>query len=496
MPEPSTFKPVTDSVKQAVKDIASGMKDLGNDLAGKIRATFDEELEEIVSMGEMIFGKVSNFFRGVKENFQQNAENWFHITRPLKNIQNFLKGIFQIEARNEKRRLMGLGLTKKGILGTILKGFGLLLGLGAGLLGAILAPILGPVIKPMQVMAWVLGKIGNKLLTFYKFIKTMSGKDPFGLGAFAQPLKKGGRLFRLFEWFKNLERFIPKGILTASSKGLKWIGKIFGWIREAGAWVMKMGGSKLLSMFMKGLNRVFYPIQIVMSAIEFVKGFMKTEGDIIDKFYGGVKAVIKDFFGLPISLMGKLIDWIAEKFGIENLGAEKFLTDGFNKLVDVFIGIPLFLKDLIKGWLTDAAEWAKNNISGASISSIAQTIGDFFKNALDSILASIYGVVGGGVMEEFARTNKIGSKYMDILKNASERVEEREMTEYQKKMLEKEDEKIKIQKEIAEKTGKGGYIMGGGSGANEVGRMTPDHAKTSRDTESYNSSDPLLGPMM
>jgi hypothetical protein len=53
-----------------------------------------------------------------------------------------------------------------------------------------------------------------------------------------------------------------------------------------------------------GLKYLAYPFASILSMIDFIKGFMKKEGNIGQKIIGGLKQVIKGFIELPVTLLG------------------------------------------------------------------------------------------------------------------------------------------------------------------------------------------------
>lgn len=464
MPQESTFKPVTEAVKQAVKDVGSQIQGLGSDITGKFRQTFDEEMEEIVSWGESVFGRVKQIFGP----FLSSIGQWFLQTKLLKSTAGFLKKMLSIEEWRKKRERMEQGFKKKSLLMDILRGlgmfFGLAAGAGAAILGAILAPILGPIIKPLEILGKAFMAFKTRVIGIVKWIRQFS-KDPFGLGSFR--MSKAGPLKKIFDFFSSIRKLIPPKVLSMAKTGFSWISKIFKWIIGIGTKIMSLGGGKLFGILMKSLNRVFWPLQIIVSVIDFVKGFMATEGDIVDKIYGGINNVLKEFFGYPIALLGKLVDWVAEKFGIENLGAEEFLTDGFNKLVDVFTSIPIFFKDLIKGWIIDAIDVIRDS----DITGIFQPIFDFFEKMKDKIITGIYKYIQNSPLLQKILNFAGGA---DFLKNLETQVNdiqnrEREMTEYEKQRLEQEKQKL----DIAKRQTSGGNTLLVQSNDNSTNAGTP-----------------------
>lgn len=199
---------------------------------------------------------------------------------------------------------------KKGMLGTIL---------AAALftIGAVVGAVAGLILAPFRLL-WAV----------------LKGIKPLALG-----IKKAVtwiKSFKLFQWlddlFKSVAKIMPKSLV----KGLKF-----------------------------GFKKLFWPLQIIVSVIDFIEGFMGTEGTIIEKIKGGLWKVIEGFIKLPVKLFGWLADWVLELFGIEiEGGAASKIMEGIKWLFDKWWGMFTWfwggvfnkLKDLW-GILEMAGEW-------------------------------------------------------------------------------------------------------------------------------------------
>lgn len=56
-----------------------------------------------------------------------------------------------------------------------------------------------------------------------------------------------------------------------------------------------------------------WPLNILLAAIDFIRGFTQTKGDLLDKLIGGLKAAVLGFLDLPLDIIGWVVDWIREK---------------------------------------------------------------------------------------------------------------------------------------------------------------------------------------
>jgi hypothetical protein len=91
---------------------------------------------------------------------------------------------------------------------------------------------------------------------------------------------------------------------------------------------------RLLRGVSAGFKLLGWPLTLLLGVIDFVKGFMETEGSLFDKIKGGFTIAIMKFLELPIRALG----WILEKLGLEDATA---------KIASLFKGTIGFIFDLI-----------------------------------------------------------------------------------------------------------------------------------------------------
>ena len=182
------------------------------------------------------------------------------------------------------------------------------------------------------------------------------------------PFRTNGRIFKLFgspkwvtkvgEAFSNI--FGPKG------KIVKMFTKITNLIPKS---VLKLFGggkggvfgkiTKFLGGLGKTLGKFFWPITVLMSAWEAIKGFIAgfkdTEGGIVEKMIGGIGGAIGslvDFIIMwPLDLIKDLVAWVGEKMGFDTTAIKDFsfsdlwndiwgsFTDGILRIVRFFKAI-------------------------------------------------------------------------------------------------------------------------------------------------------------
>lgn len=205
---------------------------------------------------------------------------------------------------------------------------------------------------------------------------------------------------------------LPFELLGKALKGVKAVAivldKIGGFFAKAASlkpgkivkmmgWVTKfIGNIPLVGKFVKGLATGFrflgWPLQIILSLIAFIKGFVKTEGGIIDKIKGGLMNVIEDFIKFPVKLIGWIADWILGLFGVEIKGGvgEKLLS-GIMWVVERAINILLAPFRIIKAGVDLLLKvfgpiYAKSKEQGGWFAKTIDFIANVFKTIWDIFL--------------------------------------------------------------------------------------------------------------
>lgn len=95
---------------------------------------------------------------------------------------------------------------------------------------------------------------------------------------------------------------------------------------------------RFLSAFKTGFKFLAWPLQVILMAIDFIKGFVGKEGDIISKIKSGLMNVIKQFIELPVKLFGWIADWF---LGLANItvkgGSAKVIMSNVMQFAGIFI---------------------------------------------------------------------------------------------------------------------------------------------------------------
>ena len=197
------------------------------------------------------------------------------------------------------------------------------------------------------------GKIATAIKNTLKFIDSMH----FGI------FTKIGNFFKNFGKGKAFTA-IGKSLKTISgviSKGMKVIGKVISWIVKPFKFIFGLGKSlvgmsKTAEMiagwagkFGTVLGKIMLPITILMSAFDFITGFMdgyNKEDGIMSGLEGGLSKMFKGLIGMPLDLLKSAVSWIGEKLGFDTSAMDAFsfsdligdVIEGFFDMVDGVVG--------------------------------------------------------------------------------------------------------------------------------------------------------------
>lgn len=321
-----------------------------------------------------------------------------------------------------------------------------------GGLGMVIAGLIAPIV--------IIVNFFKQLSAEFRFLKKLTGG---GLKKIFAPLKnflnseKGiGKFFGDFakkmnpknwkwvqslnpknwKWVQSIQTFFAesksfqkisktfKSVKESLGKAVKWVLKIVDPMvdffksildigKTAGETVGKAGKiMKWASSFGKTLGKIFLPITFLMSAFDFITGFM--DGYKEDGIMGGLKSGLTELFkgllGFPLDLLTKGVSWIFEKFGWTSLSKKMDSwteEGGFSGLIEKFIGgffdaiksVVEWVKDLFKDPLGTLKETWNQLLGGvASIGEWLEKIliipiGDWFSKtfsfgSFEKVLAS------------------------------------------------------------------------------------------------------------
>ncbi len=469
-PTDSFGRTISESIKTAVSDISNQIRGLGQEIGGKFKEVFSDEMNEVLDLGKSALNRLTGFFAPIIKPFQNLLKSWFKDST-LSDIMKSVKGLFKLESIRRKEELAQRGLKGKGFwamfLDTIAIPIAAILALGAGLIRRLLLPF-ELLLKSFTLVTKipVIGPIIKKISNLISFLSTglmkLVRKIPI-IGTF---LTNTGELIDKF--IKKFSIFRRK-MTIITKKILRFLDKIPG-----------------LRMLLKGIKFGFkvlgWPLQILFSTIDFIRGYMNEQGNILDKLKAGIKNVIIKFIEFPVDLLGKAFDWMLGLFGVENFGsAEKVkstVAKGIDSMFKVFGGIVGFSQDMVS-----KAQSLWENVGG--FMGIIDTVSNFFSDMWLGLQNWIYNFLKDHpTMGKLAFGGK--ENYQSILNQFGEDIKEaaqakKEAEEREKQKLELMRRQAEAAEETAKKTGRAGGVQVIQSQSNRAtGAPTPDSMPSSR----------------
>lgn len=286
---------VSESFKD-IKKVATSPGEIGEVVGRHSAEVMGAEMSSAFQDVRKITTSLFSFGRGLftrdkekksEEIMKDTNENIEKLVPPIKGTHDILRERAKEEAREPVKKKV-----ERNLLLPILAGLGLLIG---GLARSFLLPFETLWMGLNQVF-----RIGK----FFGFVGTWLAKLP-GVGK----------------------------LVMVGEKGLTAIGKIFRWIGGILTRTPLIG--TLFKGILKGFRILGWPIQIVLSLIDFIKGFRETEGTLLEKIIGGLEAAVLGFLDLPLRAIGWITDKVLGFFGVEiEGGAGQALIDGAKMLLD------------------------------------------------------------------------------------------------------------------------------------------------------------------
>ena len=163
------------------------------------------------------------------------------------------------------------------------------------------------------------------------FLLNIAGIVGFALGGLLGPI-----LIPFIAIFKSITG------LPGIAKAGEVFGKIGTWLTELkffGKFFAKFGRA-----FKIGMKWIGLPITVLFGVIDFIKGYMSTEGDVLAKIAGGIKGAIKGFLEWPI----KLIGWVVDKLTAAIFGQEAVGEGAAQGLFNFIDGVIDFIVNFIR----------------------------------------------------------------------------------------------------------------------------------------------------
>jgi|GEM_PF-5493680 len=390
-PFSGTKQIVSDGIKTLVENLSGTLKGLAGDVSGKFQEILSDELQYGLDIAKTGWARMTGFISPITKPFTQLIKHWILQVPMFKRMTGWIGDLAGIEKMRRKEELAQRGIKAKGWLAELLDLLFLPLALILGMIGAVVRKILLPfeiVFKLWKAFLLTPGKWAWAKIALFKKMFESVWHAIIGQ-------KNIGQLSLAIEWYyRKFMKTIRHNkainfLFIVIEKVFKTIGWIAGWIGKTIGGTFKMimaAGKKLVDIFnwfskIPGLGILFralkvgfkflgWPLQILLSAIDFIKGFVKTEGNFLEKLKGGLTSMITKFLEFPVRLLAGVYDWIMEQLGLRKKGdpgsgdkAMNILTDlvsraigGLGNLVQSFI-------DLVK----DAIVWIQESIMNIKV---------------------------------------------------------------------------------------------------------------------------------
>jgi hypothetical protein len=238
---------------------------------------------------------------------------------------------------------------------------------------------------------------------------------------------------------------ILKTVGTFFTKKFPIIGKLFG--KEGlGGFFAKTGPigkffafvttkvpffSSIFKFLKFGFTKLAWPLQIIMSVIDFIKGFQGTEGNLADKVIGGIKNALFKFLELPVKLVGWVVEKVLGLFGVEVDGVAGKIMGFLKSWWDTIFSLLRPIIGFIEGFFTtegNIIDKFKGGLAGLfnGIGDMIAAIEKFFLPIVEpmkKVFASFFDSIGGllETIKEFAgKIGKIVTSIIDFFRGDEE----------------------------------------------------------------------------
>lgn len=276
----------------------------------------------------------------------------------LKMRKDIIKSITDTVDKWKEKSEKSLGVAFAAIAAPILMIIGFFQGIGPQLkwMKKVTGKGLSKLFAPLKALFQGEGPIGKAVASIGRSIKAFGTaiKESKAFKTLAN-LGKSLTGSKAFQGIGKLGTSIKNGV-TALGKFLKPVGEVFKSIFSWGKKLTTMTKVsrtilKFASGFGRVLGKIFLPITILISAFDFVTGFM--EGYEKDGILGGMEVgltkMFKGLIGMPLDLIKSAVSWIGKKLGFDTTAMDEF---SFEKLIGDMISGTF-------GFIKKAVEWIK-----------------------------------------------------------------------------------------------------------------------------------------
>lgn len=198
---------------------------------------------------------------------------------------------------------------------------------------------------------------------------------------------------------------IAAGIAAWLHRKLIVLTKIFPIFKKLSKVFKALEATPIIGKLIKGLKFGWkwfgWPLTLLLSIIDFIKGYSRTEGTMWDKIKGGLWAALEGFIELPVRFISWVVEKVAGLFGVELDGMGNKIMDmihiGFNVILDFIKDFNPFtpIISFFKGFFGKDGTLMQKISAGASaviidMSSIYKKWGDKIMSAISPIITGVY----------------------------------------------------------------------------------------------------------
>ena len=153
---------------------------------------------------------------------------------------------------------------------------------------------------------------------------------------------------------------------------------------------------KLFKAIKFGFKWLGWPLTIILSVIDFIRGFAETEGTLFDKIKGGLWEALEGFIELPVMAIGWVVEKVAGWFGVEVEGvAGKIMNvlQGVFDLIMDFNPMKPFI-DFIEGFWNKEGTFTEKLKAGMDnlIAGMMRNFEKWIRPLMDAITPIVAGV--------------------------------------------------------------------------------------------------------
>ncbi len=153
----------------------------------------------------------------------------------------------------------------------------------------------------------------------------------------------GGFIHRYFVLVTKLPIFQKIAMWFTKIDDLPFIGKLFKAIKFGFKWLG-------------------WPLTVILSVIDFIRGYAETEGSMFEKIKEGLWKALAGFIELPVRFLGWIYEKVLELFGIEVNGIADKMMGFFKQTFELALNGWVMIFKLMKTTWSSIVEWVLSKV--------------------------------------------------------------------------------------------------------------------------------------